>query len=65
MLLYMTVILNGAIHSAGTYESCRIPFNRPDDRKKADTDYIIRHHSEDFAQVGFIGTPYYNVSAKW
>ena len=28
-------------------------------------DYIIRHHSEDFAQVGFIGTPYYNVSAKW
>lgn len=28
-------------------------------------DYIIRHHMEDFAQAGFIGTPYHNVSAKW
>lgn len=28
-------------------------------------DYLIRHHQEDFAQVGFIGKPYHNVSAKW
>lgn len=28
-------------------------------------DYIVRHHPEDFAQVGFIGKPYYNCSAKW
>ncbi len=28
-------------------------------------DYIIRHNMEDFAQTGFIGTPYHNVSAKW
>jgi len=28
-------------------------------------DYIIRNNMEDFAQVGFIGTPYHNASAKW
>lgn len=28
-------------------------------------DYIIRSQPEDFVQVGFIGTPYYNVTAKW
>ncbi len=28
-------------------------------------DYIIRHNPEDFAQVGFIGTPYHNPTAKW
>ena len=28
-------------------------------------DYIIRHNAEDFAQVGFIGKPYYNCAAKW
>lgn len=28
-------------------------------------DYIIRHNMEDFKQVGFIGTPYHNTSAKW
>jgi len=28
-------------------------------------DYIIRHNMEDFAQVGFIGTPHHNASAKW
>lgn len=27
-------------------------------------DYIIRHNLSDFKQVGFIGTPYYNVSVK-
>lgn len=27
-------------------------------------DYIIRHNPGEFKQVGFIGTPYYNVSAK-
>lgn len=27
-------------------------------------DYIIRHNPEDFKQVGFIGTPYYNVTVK-
>lgn len=28
-------------------------------------DYIIRHNTEDFKQVAFIGTPHHNVSAKW
>ena len=28
-------------------------------------DYIIRQHPEDFSQVGFIGTPFHNVSAPW
>ncbi len=28
-------------------------------------DYIIRHDMESFVQVGFIGTPYHNVHAKW
>ncbi|MBR6708050.1 MAG: SGNH/GDSL hydrolase family protein [Clostridia bacterium] len=28
-------------------------------------DYIVRNHPEDFAQVGFIGTPFYNAKAKW
>lgn len=28
-------------------------------------DYIIRHNMEDFAQVGFIGTPFHNRQAKW
>lgn len=27
-------------------------------------DYIIRHNMEDFKQVGFIGTPYQNISVK-
>jgi len=27
-------------------------------------DYVIRHNPEDFKQVGFIGTPYCNVSVK-
>lgn len=28
-------------------------------------DYIIRNNPEDFTQVGFIGTPFFNASAKW
>lgn len=28
-------------------------------------DYIVRHNMDDFKQVGFIGTPVHNVSAKW
>ncbi|MCQ2432956.1 MAG: SGNH/GDSL hydrolase family protein [Clostridia bacterium] len=28
-------------------------------------DYIIRNNPEDFAQVGFIGTPYHHCEAKW
>lgn len=28
-------------------------------------DYIIRNNPEDFAQVGFIGTPYHNSEYKW
>lgn len=28
-------------------------------------DYIIRHNPEDFKQVGFIGTPYFNCNEKW
>ncbi|MEA4890375.1 MAG: SGNH/GDSL hydrolase family protein [Clostridiaceae bacterium] len=28
-------------------------------------DYIVRNNAEDFAQVGFIGTPYHNCNAKW
>lgn len=28
-------------------------------------DYIIRHNIEDFKQIGFVGTPYYNECEKW
>ena len=28
-------------------------------------DYIIRHNIEDFKQIGFIGTPFHNISGKW
>lgn len=28
-------------------------------------DYIIRNNMEDFMQVGFIGTPFHNCTAKW
>ena len=28
-------------------------------------DYLIRHNPEDFAQVGFIGTPFHNAERKW
>ncbi len=28
-------------------------------------DYIIRHHQEDFKQIGFVGTAYYNESEPW
>lgn len=28
-------------------------------------DYIVRHNMEDFSQIGFVGTPHHNVSAKW
>lgn len=28
-------------------------------------DYLIRSYPEDFSQVGFIGTPFHNVSAPW
>ena len=28
-------------------------------------DYIIRNNMEDFKQIGFVGTPYHNVSYKW
>lgn len=28
-------------------------------------DYIIRHHHEDFKQIGFVGTSYFNESEKW
>ena len=28
-------------------------------------DYLIRRYPDDFAEVGFIGTPYHNVSEKW
>ena len=28
-------------------------------------DYIIRQYPEDFAQIGFVGTPFYNEKFKW
>ena len=28
-------------------------------------DYIIRNNFEDFKQIGFVGTPYYNENEKW
>ena len=28
-------------------------------------DYSVRHNPEDFSQVGFIGTPFHNSTAKW
>ncbi len=28
-------------------------------------DYIIRNNMEDFSQIGFVGTPFYNCSEKW
>lgn len=28
-------------------------------------DYIIRNHPDDFRQIGFVGTPYYNETEKW
>ena len=28
-------------------------------------DYIIRHNMEDFAQIGFVGTPYHNAHYIW
>ena len=28
-------------------------------------DYIIRNHFDDFKQIGFVGTPYYNENVKW
>ncbi len=28
-------------------------------------DYIIRHNTEDFTQIGFVGTPYHNADYKW
>lgn len=28
-------------------------------------DYIIRNNMEDFKQIGFVGTPFHNTSAKW
>ena len=28
-------------------------------------DYIIRHHTDDFSQIGFVGTPWHNAGAKW
>jgi len=28
-------------------------------------DYIIRHNTDDFKQVGFIGTPYFNCNEPW
>ena len=28
-------------------------------------DYIIRNNSEDFTQIGFVGTPYHNANEKW
>ena len=28
-------------------------------------DYIIRNNPEDFAQIGFVGTPYHNSEFKW
>lgn len=28
-------------------------------------DYIIRHNTEDFKQIGFVGTPFYNEKFKW
>lgn len=28
-------------------------------------DYIIRHNTDDFKQVGFIGTPYHNCNEPW
>lgn len=28
-------------------------------------DYIIRNNPEDFAQIGFVGTPYHNRTVKW
>ncbi len=28
-------------------------------------DYIIRRHPDDFTQIGFVGTPWHNGTAKW
>ena len=28
-------------------------------------DWIIRNNMEDFKQIGFVGTPYYNENEKW
>ena len=28
-------------------------------------DYIVRHHPEDFTQIGFVGTPYHNAHYRW
>ena len=28
-------------------------------------DYIIRNNPEDFVQIGFVGTPYHNLTVKW
>ena len=28
-------------------------------------DYLVRNNPEDFAQIGFVGTPYHNATAKW
>lgn len=28
-------------------------------------DYIIRHNTEEFKQIGFVGTPYHNANEKW
>ena len=28
-------------------------------------DYLIRHNVDDFRQIGFVGTPYYNEAEKW
>lgn len=54
---YKQFFLGGHMNPAGYILTARMV--------AAYLDYIIRNHMEDFAQVGFLGTPYHNVSAKW
>ena len=49
--------MGGHLNAAGYLLSSRMT--------AAYMDYIIRHNPEDFAQVGFIGKDYHNVSVKW
>lgn len=48
--------LNGHMNPAGYLLTARMT--------ESYIDYIIRHNPEDFMQIGFIGTPYYNTSEK-
>lgn len=49
--------LGGHLNAAGYLVTARLVMSY--------IDYIIRHNMEDFSQIGFVGTPFHNVSAKW